>query len=461
MTIYTPTVPAIHTTKSAPGPRGWPLLGVLPAMQRAPFTYLVSLPQRYGPVVRLQLGPRLFYLISQPADVMHVLQDNQRAYTRGYDVLYPLMGQGLFTAEGAHWLRQRRLLQPAFHRQQLAGLVDQITSCVTALLERWQQRDKPTQPLNMEAEMTRLTQTVIFKTMFSADIDADLPVVGAAFDATLAYLQSALFLPVTLPLWLPIPAHRHFLRGRQVLDDIVYRLIARRRQSGDSPNDLLSMLLQARDADSGEGMSDRQIRDEAVTMFFAGHETTASTLTWVWYLLSKHPTVARQVEQEVATVLGDRTPTFADLPNLVYIRRVIDETLRLYPPAWMFWRTAAVDDRIDNYTIPAGAKVLLSPYVTHRQPSAWANPEGFDPDRFRPEQISERPRFAYFPFGGGPHQCIGNHLAIMEAQIAIAMLTQAYHLHLQPGHPPVTGQLTPTLRPYPGVWMNVERKIGV
>lgn len=458
MTIYTSANTSIGSTKMPPGPRGWPLIGVLPQMQRDPFTFLVSLPRQYGEVVRLKLGPRWFYLISQPADVMHVLQDNHRAYTRGYDVLYPLMGKGLFTAEGELWLRQRRLLQPAFHRQQLAGLVNQITSCLSTLLERWQHRAVQEQPLNIEAEMTRLTQTVIFKTMFSADIDADLEVVGAAFETTLEYLRSALFLPVAIPLWLPIPANRHFLRGRQVLDEIVYRLIAKRRHTGEAPNDLLTMLLQAQDADTGAGMSDQQIRDEAVTMFFAGHETTASTLTWAWYLLSKHPTVARQVEQEVTTVLGERAPTFEDLPKLVYIRRVIEETLRLYPPAWMFWRTAAADDLIDGYTIPTGAKVLLSPYVTHRQATYWENPEGFDPDRFTPERAAQRPRFAYFPFGGGPHQCIGNHLAMMEAQLAIAMITQAYHLHLQPGHPTVSSHLTPTLRPAPGVWMNVERK---
>ncbi len=256
---------------------------------------------------------------------------------------------------------------------------------------------------------------------------------------------------------LPLPANRRFDKALQTIDEVVHRIIRERRRSGqEGGDDLLSMLMEARDEETGETMSDRQIRDEVTTIYLAGHETTAVTLAWAWYLLSKSPDVARQVREEVSLVLGDRTPGIEDLPNLTYTRMVLDETLRLYPAAWMISRTAVEEDEIGGYRIPAGHTLFLSPYFTHRRTDLWPNPEGFDPERFAPENGNGRPRFAYYPFGGGPRLCIGNNFALMEATLIVAMVMQRYRLDLMPGQT-VKAHPKGTLRPRPGVWMMPHR----
>jgi cytochrome P450 len=250
----------------------------------------------------------------------------------------------------------------------------------------------------------------------------------------------------------PTPRNRRFLAARATLDAIVYRIIAERRQRPDEHDDLLAMLMQARDEETGEGMSDRQLRDEVVTLFLAGHETTANALTWASFLLSTHVAVERRLRAEVDEALQGRVPTASDLPRLPYTRMVIDETLRLYPPAWITNRRAIEADAVCGYRIPADATVSISPYVTHRDPTLWENPEGFDPERFPPERSARRPHYAYFPFGGGPRQCIGKGFALMEATLVLALLTQRYELHLVSGRWVETEALA-TLRPRYGMWM--------
>lgn len=444
-----------HVRQAIPGPTGYPVIGVLPKMWEEPLRFFVEAGNQYGDVVHLDLGPREFYLLNHPDYIRYVLQDNYRNYHKGYDPIEPLIGNGLVMSEGNFWRRQRRLMQPAFHRDQLASFADVIAGATAEMLSRWERAARHETLLDMAEEMTHLTLQVILRTMFSTDIDDKIDVASRAFEDALAYMNQQLMAPFEWLQHIPTPAKRRFQRALTALDDIVYGIIAERRHSDDDPGDLLSMLLNAQDEETGESMTDKQVRDEVMTIFLAGHETTANALAWVWYLLSKYPATARQVRSEVDDVLGDRAPAYEDLQNLTYMRRVIDETLRLYPSAWMFARQAVEDDEIGGYSIPAGATLMLSPFVTHRRAEFWENPEGFDPERFTPERVKERARYAYFPFGGGPRRCIGEGFALMEAQLVMAMVVQRFRLHLVPGHR-VEPQPMATLRPHPGVLMTVH-----
>jgi cytochrome P450 len=295
--------------------------------------------------------------------------------------------------------------------------------------------------------------------MFSTDVS---DVVGRVEDAVKIALVHAMRRAQTyirLPLWFPTTDHRRFLPARRALDQIVYRFIEERRRSETDTGDLLAMLLAARDEETGEGMTDEQIRDEVMTIFLAGHETTAVLLTWTFFLLSTHPEIAERHHEELAAVLGGRSPVVADLANLPYNRMVVEESMRLYPPAWVVSRMPLVDDIVGGYLIPQRVNVFLSPYITHRHPEFWTNPEGFDPEHFSPERSAGRPRYAYFPFGGGPRQCIGNNFALMEAQLVLATIAQRFRLDLAAAYRPVP-QAMITLRVRDGMPMVPIRRSG-
>jgi cytochrome P450 len=302
----------------------------------------------------------------------------------------------------------------------------------------------------------RLTLGVVGKTLFSTDISGEASELGRAMTEALEYVTFRTRRPFALPPRVPTPRSRRFHAAMRTFDQIVYGLIADRRRAAAPREDLLSVLLAARDGETGEALSDREIRDEVVTFLTAGHETTAVALSWTWYLLSRHPEAARRVRAELADVLRGQTPTVEHLPRLEYTKRVIEEVMRLYPPAWAVERSAVGDDELGGYPIPAGSAVDLSPYVTHRHPAFWENPEGFDPDRFTPERAAGRPRFAYFPFGGGPRHCIGSEFAMLEAQLVVAMVAQRYRLELVPGYR-AEPDSTIVLRPRPGVVMTLRK----
>lgn len=442
---------------SPPSPQGLPVVGVLPQVWRDPLAFLVRAAHDYGDVVRLDFGRQAFYLVTHPDGLKHVLQDNYGNYPKGYDKAKPLLGEGLVSSEGEFWRRQRRLMQPAFHKQRLAGFAAVMLEETEATLSFWEDAASAGRSLDVAKEMMLLTQRIIVRTMFSQDVGADSEEVARAFDVALAGLNRSLFLPGDLWERLPLPANRRFKEALATLDRAVYRIIeARRREGvreeGRAGHDLLAMLMEARDEATGEGMSDKGLRDEVMTIYLAGHETTATTLAWTFFLLSKNPAVARRLDAELREVLGGRAPGVEDLPRLRFLRAVIDEVLRLYPPAWMFARKAAAADTIGPYDIPAGAVLMLSPYVTHHRADLWENPEGFDPERFLNE--SDRPRYAYLPFSGGPRQCIGNNFSLMETQLIIALVRQRFSLELEPGKP-VRAQPYATLRPRPGVWMRL------
>ncbi|NMO15431.1 cytochrome P450 [Pyxidicoccus fallax] len=442
-----------------PGPRGEPLLGCVRELRRNPLDFFTKQVREYGDVVRIRVGPVYVTAVAHPDPVRHVLQDNARNYnkqTRGFAVIRELLGQGLLTSEGDFWLRQRRLAQPAFHRQRLAGFARTMVDTSVDLANALESRIATGQPFDVAEDFNHLTLRIAGLTLFGTDVGDESRAIGEALGRAQTFANERLTQLIPIPRALPLPSHRQFNRDVATLDRVVRTIIERRHQQGGEHHDLLQMLMEARDEDTGERMSDTQLRDEVLTLLLAGHETTASALAWTVVLLSRNPDARRRLEEELSRELGGRAPTVEDLPKLAYTRRVVDESLRLYPPAWIFSRAAIQDDVVGGFRVPRGTFVLLLPWVTHRHPKLWNNPEAFDPDRFLPEHERERPRFAWFPFGGGPRQCIGNQFALMELVLVLATLCQRVRLELAPGHPFAPAPAI-TLRPRPGVWVTAAR----
>jgi cytochrome P450 len=449
------------TTRNArvpSGPRGNPVLGSIGDIYRDRLRFVLDVASTYGDVAQYRVAHMRMYQVNSPAGVERLLHDNHRNYSKDvatFGTLRLFLGNGLFTSDGDFWRRQRRLAQPAFHRRRVAAFGELMTDATLEMLDRWRPLADSGQPLDVGAEFSRLTMEVVTRALFSTSVEGDIGTVGRAIATLLDEVTFRFTFPFYPPLKVPTPRNRRFLAARAALDEIVYGIISGRRRSPGEHDDLLALLMEARDEDTGEGMSDKQLRDEVITLFLAGHETTANALTWASYLLSTHVGVARRLRVEVDEALQGRTPTASDLPNLAYTRMVIDETLRLYPPAWITNRRAIEDDTVCGYRIPADAMVSISPYVTHRDPVLWENPEGFDPERFAPERSATRPHYAYFPFGGGPRQCIGKGFALMEATLVLALLAQNCELYLVPGRKVETEALA-TLRPRYGMWMTAH-----
>jgi cytochrome P450 len=416
---------------------------------------------RIGPVVSFKLGQLLFHLISTPEDVKRVLVDNAANYskeTRGQDLLRVVLRDGLFTSDGELWKRQRRLIQPAFHKDRIASFAPVMIDATRELVDRWAPLAAAGTELDVGEEMMRLTLTIVGRTLLGVDLADSASEVGQALTYVLRDLsaRTTSVLDYYLGTEIPTPKNVRMKRALAVLDRIVGGAIAERRKNPGERTDLLSILMRVRDDESGQGMPDSLLRDEVLTMVLAGHETTANALTWTFYLLSRHPEVERRVVQELATVLAGRAPTFEDVARLPYLRAVIDESMRLYPPVWMLSRAAIQDDVLSGYTIKAGSFVFPCPYVIHRQPNLWKNPEGFDPERFlNPDP--ERPRFAYFPFSGGSRQCIGNTFALLEAALILGGILPKYRLDLVAGHA-VEPEPLMTLRPKNGMPMRLHRR---
>ena len=445
--------------KSPPGPREKWLFGSTSSIQRDPLGFNMSMFQRYGNVVAIHFLIWPTYMIFHPHDVKHVLQENHRNYSKDTFLIHflrPLLGRGLFSNDGESWLHQRRLMQPAFHRKQLATFGRLMTVATESMLERWQNAGASKQSIDVAEEMMRLTLRIVGQALFSIDLSDETDTVGQAFTALMTPLMNYIYHPVP-PLGFPTPRNRRIQHYIRTLDEVVQVIITEHRRLGAEKDDLLSTLLVARDEETGEGMNDRQVRDEVMTLLLAGHETTSNALSWAWYLLSQHPDVESCLHAELEQVLGGRTPTVEDLPRLTYTRMVLEETLRLYPPAVGFNRKAMADDEVGGYFVPAGTLIWLSPYMTHRHPDFWENPEVFDPERFSPERSTGRLHFAHFPFGGGPRQCIGNYFAMMETQLVLATIAQRYRLRMVPGHQ-VEPQALLTLRPRGGLPMTLYER---
>ena len=451
---------APHATRTPPGPRGLPVLGSALDFRKNVIDTFMEGWRAHGDVVRFRIAHLTTYLLVHPDHVKQVIQDKHRMYPHSRlvdDKLAAGFGDSLLTTDGDEWLHQRRLTQPAFHRQRIAGFTTIMTETVRERLDQWQSRVEDGDPLELRSEMQQLTLTVLAKALFSTNLADEAKKVGDAATVGVDYLNRQLVSPVNLPESIPLPLTRRFLKARATLSELVYRLIAERRASGEEKEDLLSMLLAARDEETGETLSDREVHDEVLTILLAGHETVANALTWNSYILSQHPAIADRLRSEVDEVLDGRVPTSDDMPHMPYTGMVINETLRLYPTIWVVARTPKEDDEVGGYRIRAGTTVYLSPYVTHRHPDFWDDPEAVDPERFTPDRSEGRHRYAYFPFSGGPRKCIGDYFALTEMHMTIPMIAQRFRLHLVPGHP-VALRPEVSLRPRNGMPMTLERR---
>jgi cytochrome P450 len=440
-----------------PGPKSLIPFRILRHFRNDAPGFLLQTRKQFGDIAFLRLGMQDVYLVSHPDLIKEVLVTNQGNFTKSRVLQRAkrMLGEGLLTAEGQFHLRQRRMIQPAFHRDRLKGYSVAMTDWGLRVRERWQ----PGQTIDMAEEMMRLTLAIVAQTLFSANVDEDAEDIGEALHAILD-LFNLVMLPFSEILEkLPLPFVKRFEKARQTLDAIIYRIIAERRATGEDKGDLLSMLLMAVDDEdrASGGMTDMQVRDEAMTLFLAGHETTANALTWSWYLLSQHPQIASRMYAEIDSVLQGRTPGFDDLPQLKYVEMVLAEAMRLYPPAWAVGRKAIGPFQLRDFPVQAGSIVLMSPYVVHRDPKYFPDPERFDPDRWLPEHAADRPKFAYFPFGGGARLCIGERFAWMEGVLLLSILGQKWSPRLAPGHP-VQHKAMITLRPKYGMKMVLESR---
>ncbi len=450
-------------TPEVPGPKGLPIIGNLPVFfQDELHLALMDLHQEYGDIFRLKLvNGHETYVIRHPEMMQHVLQLNNRNYVKGerIKVVEPLIGNGLFMSEGDYWRRQRRMMQPSFHRRQISVLAEEMIATIDEMLRRWARPAAEGKRIEVQHEMMSLTMEIVTRTLFTNSLTpAEVSQVGETIGDLLETIAGRSREIFSIQSKLPTPRNRRFKRGIQKIDALVFRLIEDRRAAGDPGDDLLGMLLTVRDKTTGQVMNDRQLRDELVTMFLAGHETTALALSWSLGLLGQHPAVLRKLQHEVDTVLGARKPTAADFMDLTYTQAVLQEAMRLYPPLVVTARQALADDHLAGNPLPAGAQLMIHFYGLHHHPDFWEKPDRFDPERFMPENSQVQHRFAYLPFSGGPRQCIGNHFALMEGTLALAMITQQFELSLPEG-----SQLIPTmigtLRPKGGIHMNLRRRV--
>ena len=447
------------STHPPPGPVSWTPLGQLLPVRRDILGFLARLASDYGDVASFRVGHIRAVLLNHPDHIQEVLATNHRNFVKGRPLRLAkeLLGEGLLTSEGRFHSRQSRIVGPALHPQRLQGYAPHVTEYTIRMSRAW---DDGAQ-VNILDEMVRLATAIAGKTMFSWDMDSSVAAgIGQALEDAMS-----LFSRVSIPgaawlLHLPLPSNRRFFRARAHMDDVIYGLIDERRRRPGEAHDLLSMLLQAQDSEGDQGrMTDEQVRDEALTLFLTAFDTVSLSLTWVWYALARHPEVEAALWAELERVLGGRPPTVEDLANLPYLRMILSETLRLYPPIYAIAREAVGAFSVGGYGIPPGTLVLMSPYVMQRDPRYFAEPERFDPLRWDPAAGTRPPRFAYFPFGGGPRGCIGQAYALQEASLVIATLAQCWRLRVAPGF---TLELRPliNLRPRAGIHMIPEARTG-
>ena len=424
--------------------------------QRDPLRSLERLTRSGGDFVAFKLGTQQTYLLNHPELFKDVLVTHNHKFVKGFGLQRAkrILGEGLLTSEGEFHKRQRRLLQPAFHRDHVRSYGAIMINSAAAMRGDWQ----PHQQVDIAEEMRRLTLTIVAKALFHADVGAEATDIGQALTTAIQLFGVSLRPFADLLMRLPLPSTFRFRKSLARLNACVYRIIQERRASGKDYGDLLSMLLHAQEAEGGGAMTDQQVRDEAITLFLAGHETTANALAWTWYLLGKHPEVQDQLQKEVDRVLGTRLPTVDDLPSLTYTRLVFAESLRCFPPAWIMARTAIEGHSLLGIRMKPGSYLLMSPYLMHHDARYYQDPYNFNPERWSPDKENRQPPFTYLPFGAGPRICIGESFAWMEGILVIATLVQRWRMRLVPGSP-VEPEPLITLRPKHGLHMTLEPRI--
>jgi cytochrome P450 len=446
----------MNEAKLPPGPKG----NVLFTSRKELRDDILGLIERhrlaFDDVSRLRIGPYYYINVYRPEFIEQVFGDSN-LYSKGRENanLKYLLGNGLLTNEGEFWMKQRRLIQPIFHKRRLANFVTQIVGMTDQLMDDWEARGD--QLMDLHAEMTQITLSVVSRTLLSTDASGGFAEISDALGYLMKGLSQETTKLIKLPKWIPTPFNLKMNKNRALLDKLIYDIIAERRRTGTKEDDLLTMLMEVEDADTAERMTDKQLRDEVITIFLAGHETTANAMSFAMYLMAKNPEAARRIGAEAREALSGGELTFEAVNKLEYTTRAVKEIMRLYPPAWIIGREATKDDVMGEYLIRKGDTLMLFPYLTHRDERYWENPLSFDPDRFLPERMKDKPRYAYFPFGGGARLCIGNNFAMMEMQIILALICSRFDF-VVPDDFKLELEALVTLRPKGGMPLHVRSR---
>lgn len=446
--------------KEAPGPKAHKLLGIIPEMRSRDISVLHNYIDEFGDLIRFKVGPWPIYFLNHPDYVHHVLQSNFKNYskeTRGWHMLRELLGPSVMITFGDVWKKRRRLMQPLFTPPAIAQLFPMMNRVIGEMLEEFSQKAARNETLEIRWEMMKVTLRVIGETLMGRDVGNHVDNIGKALWNIFEHIAENYTSPIKLPSFIPTPRNKKFRKSLQVLNDIVTKFISERRKSTKRPDDLLTRLMEATDPEDGKHLTDSEIRDEIMTMFLAGHETTANSLAWTWYLLAKSPEVEDRLYQEAATHLPQGTPSRDDILKLKYTNQVFDEALRLYPPVYIISRRAEQDDEIGGYRIPAKSTVFFCPYTLHRHPQFWPDPEKFDPERFSPSNKSKIKPNTYVPFIEGPRKCLGFHFAMLESPLILAAVAKNFRLSLI-SNEEVKPYFSITLRPKGGIQMKLEKR---
>lgn len=446
------------TMNPIPGPKGLPFSGNLFAFRKDPLGFLTKVQREYGDVVYIRFGPsRHVYLISDPEQIKDILLTKQHAFhkAKGLQTAKAVVGEGILTSEGEKHMRQRRLLQPSFRKDRIGQYAEAMVDYTEHMLQTW----RPGETRIVTEDMMQLTLDIITHTMFGTGITSGINEIGHAIEVGMKYVSHKASSFLDIPESIPTKSNVEFKRSAQTLDRVIFNIIEERRKKPDANReDLLSMLLKARDEETGTGMSDKQVRDEVMTIFLAGHETTANTLSWTWYLLSQNPEAEQKFHEELDRVLGGRRPTHDDIDQLKYTRQIVWESMRVYPAVWAVNRQVVKEVEIGGRLYKPGDTLMMSQFVMHRNPKYYEEADRFLPERFEGDLLKQIPQFGYFPFGGGPRVCIGNHFALMEATLLLATIGSRYKLRLAPDHHEVRPEPLVTLRPKNGLKMVVTAR---
>ena len=449
-----------HNLKEVPMPKGLGALKTLIAFRNNPLQTLYELKRKYGEIAGIYVGNRPLYFLFHPDHIKHVFIDHHYYYNKQnllWKKLSPFLGEGLLTSEGDFWKKQRKLLQPIFHRDHISQLAKPMVETADLLTTQWQNHPSE-QAIDIWQEMMRLTLQILGKTLLHVDFSEQAANIRQCIDIIVSHVYWQSKRVILLPSYLPTPRNRRFLGALKAFDGLIYQMIAARRTLAQQPFDILGLLFGIEDESTHDKMSDKQMRDELMTFIFAGHETTANALAWTFYLIAQHPETQQKIHDELTKVLARQSPSLQNLAQLTYLDAVLKESMRLYPPVWFLGRQTVQEDSIDGYRIPAGMTIMPSFYFTHRHEDFWERPDSFEPERFIQKQGSEKHPYAYVPFGLGPRQCIGNRFATMEMQLVLATLLQKFKIHLAPGYK-VSIDAALTLRPKNGIKLLLEKKI--
>jgi enediyne biosynthesis protein E7 len=450
------SAPPVRTRRVAPGPPRTAMMSLLPKMVRNRLAVMAGAVAQYGDAVRIPLGPKTLNLFNHPDHAKYVLADNPGNYHKGIGLVHArrVIGNGLLTSEGELWRKQRKTIQPVFQAKRIAQQFDAIADEAENMVSRLRMRVGEG-PVDIRQEMTGLALGVLGRTLLDTDLGA-FESIGESFEAVQDQAMFEMMSLNTVPLWVPLPKQNRFRRARKDLQDITDKLVAdRRAHPSATGDDVISRLIESTQQETDPQVARARMRDELVTLLLAGHETTASTLSWAFYLLDMHPEVWERMHVEAVEAFGGQPLEYQDLYRLKYTTMVLEEVMRLYPPVWLLTRLAQGDDEIGGYHVPAGADVILSPYLLHRHRDYWDDPERFDPERFNPDNNTSRSRYAYIPFGAGPRFCVGNNLGLMEATIVLATVARDLRLTKVPGYE-VVGEPMLTIRVKGGLPMTVH-----